>query len=85
MANPTYRDLTKRFQEKRKQFRSDNLLPTEVSQSYSNNSGKSLLNPVRQETQNPAGTMGIAPSLPPIWMELLESIDADILKIQRQS
>lgn len=79
MANPTYRDLTKRFQEKRRQFRSDTL-PAEVSQSNSNNGRLPLIG---TQLRDPAPSIVIA-DLPPVWMELLESVDADILKIQRQ-
>jgi len=84
MANPTYRDLTKRFLEKRGRFRSQTLGGTGVSRSCSGDSGGPLLVPISKDIHSePTGTIGVG-ELPPVWMELLESVDVDILKIQRQ-
>jgi len=84
MANPTYRDLTKRFLEKRGRFRSQTLGGTGVSRSCSGDSGGPLLVLISEDIHSePTGTIGVG-ELPPVWMELLESVDVDILKIQRQ-
>jgi len=86
MAHPTYRDLTKKFRDKRSHFKSDYVISVhERSHSNSHNSGKSALLPNEDQTSNFQDTRpGLPPSLPPIWMELLESVDADILSIERQ-
>eukprot|EP01083_Nonionella_stella_P235281 827479_1 len=83
MSNPTYRDLTKRFKQIRSGFKSDYIHGAEKSNSRE--SGKSLLLHV-DNTSNlkDTGNRHLTSGLPPIWMELLESIDDDVLKIERQ-
>lgn len=85
MSHPTYRDLTKKFREKRSHFKSDYVISVhERSHSNSHNSGKSALLPNEDTQSSLQDTRGGLIDLPPIWMELLESVDADILSIERQ-
>merc|ERR1712083_613384 len=71
--------------EKRSHFKSDHVINIhERSHSNSHNSGQSELLKNEYRTSNYDTRPGLPPSLPPIWMELLESIDADILSIERQ-
>eukprot|EP01084_Bolivina_argentea_P203455 347496_1 len=82
MSHPTYRDLTKRFKQIRNGYKSDYIHGAEKSASHE--SGKSLLLNMDNTSNRKDTGNTIKAGLPPIWMELLESVDDDILKIQHQ-
>merc|ERR1719410_1560246 len=84
MVTPSYRDLTKRFNQLRHGYKSDYVHATEKS--ASRESGKSLLLNM-DDTSNMKDTppnIGIGDGLPPGWMETLTQIDLDIGKITEQ-
>ena len=85
MAHPTYRDLTKRFRQLRSGFKADYVHGDD--RSGSRDSHKTLLihEDKTQSLQLQSTTHSTNSGLPPVWMEILESIDHDIESIKQQS
>lgn len=81
--NPTYRDLSKRFKQLREGHRSDYVVTAE--RSNSKDSGKSLLLNEDKTSHLKINTAPFTTGLPPLWVETLESIDADAETIIQQS
>eukprot|EP00484_Ammonia_sp_Unknown_P002720 CAMPEP_0197057496 /NCGR_PEP_ID=MMETSP1384-20130603/97720_1 /TAXON_ID=29189 /ORGANISM="Ammonia sp." /LENGTH=326 /DNA_ID=CAMNT_0042491943 /DNA_START=35 /DNA_END=1015 /DNA_ORIENTATION=- len=78
-----YRDLTKRYKQIRGGFKSDYIANTEKSNSR--DSGKSLLlNMDNTSNFKDATNAPFASRLPPLWIEILESIDHDTESIMMQ-
>ena len=84
MVTPSYRDLTKRFNQLRNGFKSDYIHVAEKS--HSRESGKSLLlNMDNTSNMKDTGNIIGMDGLPPGWVDTLTQIDSDIKEISRQS
>mmetsp|Transcript_13323 Transcript_13323/g.20144 ORF Transcript_13323/g.20144 Transcript_13323/m.20144 type:complete len:325 (-) Transcript_13323:103-1077(-) len=78
-----YRDLTKRFRQLRSGYKSDYVATTEKSNSRES-ANQLLLNMDNTSNLNTVSNVPFSSNLPPLWLETLQSIDADIDTVSMQ-